>query len=186
MELLHWGTCGERSVWESDGKPAQTASLPQPPPNSGNLWGTNDKLPVHSLKTLADCYNFSTTFRSPGLSLLWAVVLILAPFHFALTMLLPGVGGTGNTFLDPRPGIKPSPSISFGENFLMMIIGAGISRNFLEDVAPELGLGRERERIWIRKQGVISPYQWGLCSNDRQRRPNSGKSWEVLKDRERW
>lgn len=59
-------------------------------------------------------------------------------------MLLPARGGTGNIFLDSRPGIKPSPSISFGENFSMMIVGAGISRNFLEEVIPELGLARER------------------------------------------
>lgn len=58
----------------------------------GDINGTSDKFLVHSLETLTDCYHFSTTFGSPGLSLLGAVVFILASFHFALTMLRPGLG----------------------------------------------------------------------------------------------
>ena len=58
----------------------------------GDINDTNDKLLVHSLETLADRYNFSTTFRSPGLSLLGTVVFILAYFHFVLSVLRPGLG----------------------------------------------------------------------------------------------
>lgn len=58
----------------------------------GDINDTNDKLLVRSLETLADRYNFSTTFRSPGLSLLGTVVFIFAYFHFALSMLRPGLG----------------------------------------------------------------------------------------------
>lgn len=67
--------------------------------NKGDINDTHDKLLVHSLETLADCYSFSTTFRSPGLSLLGTVVFILASFHFALTVLRPGLGERAILFM---------------------------------------------------------------------------------------
>lgn len=59
-------------------------------------------------------------------------------------MLQPGLEGMVHNFLGPRLDTKPSTSSSLGESFLMMITEAGIFRNFLEDVAPEWALGRER------------------------------------------